>query len=105
MKLINFAVQALIVDSICVVALAQTWKAPQDSARKQAARSSDSLPDYKEPNLPIERRVGDLLDRMTLQEKARQLDLYSGAKALVDKRCDPTHAAPDACPAQKLRKP
>jgi beta-glucosidase len=96
MKLINFAVQALIVVSICVVALAQTWKAPQDSARKQAARSSDSLPDYKEPNLPIERRVGDLLDRMTLQEKVRQLDLYSGAKALVDKRCDPTHAAPDA---------
>jgi beta-glucosidase len=33
---------------------------------------------------------------MTLEEKARQLDLYSGATALVDKHTDSTHAAPDA---------
>jgi len=33
---------------------------------------------------------------MTLEEKARQLDLYSGAKALVNRRLDDTHAAPDA---------
>src|SRR5580704_9321372 len=32
---------------------------------------------------------------MTLEEKARQLDMYQGA-ALVDKKVDDTHAAPDA---------
>ncbi|HEY6491464.1 MAG TPA: glycoside hydrolase family 3 N-terminal domain-containing protein [Terracidiphilus sp.] len=38
----------------------------------------------------------DLLARMTIEEKARQLDLYSGATALVDKHRDDTHAAADA---------
>jgi beta-glucosidase len=33
---------------------------------------------------------------MTLEEKVRQLDLYSGATALLDKHTDSTHAAPDA---------
>ena len=33
---------------------------------------------------------------MTTTEKVRQLDLYAGAKALVDKQRDETHAAPDA---------
>jgi beta-glucosidase len=33
---------------------------------------------------------------MTLEEKVRQLDLYSGATALVDRHTDSTHAAPDA---------
>ena len=34
--------------------------------------------------------------RMTLEEKVRQLDMYSGAKDLMDRRIDSTHAAPDA---------
>ncbi len=33
---------------------------------------------------------------MTLEEKVRQLDLYSGAKSLVDKSKDSTHATADA---------
>ena len=33
---------------------------------------------------------------MTVEEKVRQLDLYSGATALVNKQKNPTHAAPDA---------
>ena len=33
---------------------------------------------------------------MTLAEKVRQLDLYSGAKDLVDAHSDATHAAPNA---------
>ncbi|HUN86733.1 MAG TPA: glycoside hydrolase family 3 N-terminal domain-containing protein [Terracidiphilus sp.] len=33
---------------------------------------------------------------MTVEEKARQLDLYSGATALVDKHYDDTHATRDA---------
>jgi beta-glucosidase len=35
--------------------------------------------------LPIDQRVADLLGRMTVEEKVRQLDLYSGATALVDR--------------------
>ncbi|HVH85524.1 MAG TPA: glycoside hydrolase family 3 N-terminal domain-containing protein, partial [Terriglobales bacterium] len=46
--------------------------------------------------MPIGLRVSDLLSRMTLEEKVRQLDLYSGARALVDKRSDSTHATGDA---------
>ena len=44
----------------------------------------------------MERRLDDLMRRMTPAEKARQLDLYSGAKALVDKQTDETHAAQGA---------
>jgi beta-glucosidase len=51
---------------------------------------------YQRIDVPIEARVQDLLGRMTLEEKARQLDLYSGAMTLVDKHLDETHAAHDA---------
>jgi beta-glucosidase len=40
--------------------------------------------------------VRDLLNRMTLEEKARQLDMYAGVPDLVDKYLDKTHAAPNA---------
>ena len=33
----------------------------------------DNRPDYKNPSLPVERRVADLLSRMTLEEKIAQL--------------------------------
>src|SRR5919198_1284034 len=36
-------------------------------------RSQERTPDYKNPRLPVERRVADLLGRMTLEEKAAQL--------------------------------
>lgn len=51
---------------------------------------------YKQPGVPTEQRVQDLLSRMTLEEKVRQLDLYSGATALVDVHTDGTHAAATA---------
>jgi beta-glucosidase len=51
---------------------------------------------YRQKDLPIERRVVDLLSRMTVEEKVRQLDLYSGATALVDQHTDSTHAATQA---------
>ena len=51
---------------------------------------------YEQENAPIEQRVNDLLSRMTLEEKVRQLDLYSGATALVDQHTDDTHAAQTA---------
>ncbi|HEX3661689.1 MAG TPA: glycoside hydrolase family 3 N-terminal domain-containing protein [Acidobacteriaceae bacterium] len=36
------------------------------------------------------------MQRMTLAEKVRQLDMYSGAKDLMSQQTDATHAAPDA---------
>ena len=51
---------------------------------------------YQQSSAPIERRLDDLLGRMTLEEKARQLDLYSGAKDLVSAHSDDTHATADA---------
>src|SRR5688572_4142950 len=35
--------------------------------------SQEKLPDYKNPRLPVERRVADLVSRMTLEEKVAQL--------------------------------
>ncbi|HEV2328196.1 MAG TPA: glycoside hydrolase family 3 N-terminal domain-containing protein [Verrucomicrobiae bacterium] len=54
--------------------------------------------DYQNPNLPVDERVRDLLGRMTLEEKARQLDMYFGAQDFLtkDQTIDRTHARPDA---------
>jgi beta-glucosidase len=38
---------------------------------------------YKQSRLPVEDRVRDLLSRMTVEEKARQLDMYRGVSASV----------------------
>jgi len=51
---------------------------------------------YRQVDAPVERRVDDLLRRMTLEEKARQLDMYSGATTIVSGHTDETHAAVDA---------
>jgi beta-glucosidase len=72
----------------------QTYLAPAQAQQHPSATDSQAL--YRQSDAPIERRVEDLLRRMTLEEKVRQLDLYSGATALVDKQSDSTHAAPDA---------
>jgi beta-glucosidase len=37
------------------------------------ARSQEQIPAYKNPRLPVEQRVADLLSRMTLEEKIAQL--------------------------------
>jgi len=63
---------------------------------QESASVTDSHALYKQPGVPIEPRVQDLLSRMTLEEKVRQLDLYSGATALVDVHTDGTHAAATA---------
>jgi beta-glucosidase len=51
---------------------------------------------YRQAGAPVERRVDDLLGRMTLAEKVRQLDMYSGATAIMSAHTDNTHAASDA---------
>jgi beta-glucosidase len=60
---------------------------------------TDATPAYKRADLPVDERVGDLLGRMTLEEKVRQLDMYYGCQDLVDKKQtidNHTHAKPDA---------
>ena len=37
-------------------------------------------PAFRNPQIPIDDRVKDLLGRMSLEEKARQLDMYTGAR-------------------------
>ena len=40
--------------------------------------AQNAQPDYKNSSLPISVRVKDLVSRMTLKEKVRQMDMYSG---------------------------
>ena len=63
------------------------------------SRAQDSGPAYKNPNLPIDQRVQDLLGRMSIEEKVRQLDMYSGSSDLLTDdqlRDHHTHAKTDA---------
>ncbi len=43
------------------------------AGHRSKAQSQDGQPDYRNPNLPVERRVADLLSRMTMEEKVAQL--------------------------------
>jgi len=38
-----------------------------------------------DPNLAVDTRVADLIGRMTVEEKARQLDMYFGCEELLDR--------------------
>ncbi len=63
---------------------------------QQAAQDADANALYKRRGAPIEQRIDDLLQRMTLEEKARQLDLYAAAGTLEDKHTGKDHVALDA---------
>jgi len=52
-------------------------------------------PLYKDASASIDARVDDLIRRMTVPEKARQLDMYAGT-AFVSRKLDNTHTAKDA---------
>lgn len=60
------------------------------------AQSTAQAPLYKQSDAPVQARIDDLMRRMTLEEKARQLDMYSSAREIVDKHTDDTHAALNA---------
>src|SRR5947208_7479879 len=50
-----------------------------------AQARQDRVP-YRDPSLPIERRVDDLLGRMTLEEKVGQIvSLWQGKRAITDR--------------------
>jgi beta-glucosidase len=46
--------------------------------------AQENLPAYKNPRLPVERRVADLLSRMTLEEKIAQLTCLWGTRPQVN---------------------
>ena len=48
------------------------------------SNSQVQVPDYKNPRLPVERRVADLLSRMTLEEKVAQLICLWGSRPQVN---------------------
>jgi beta-glucosidase len=51
---------------------------------------------YRQQDAPVGSRVENLLRRMTVEEKVRQLDFYAGATDLMSSHSDKTHAGPDA---------
>lgn len=61
-------------------------------AQKVPAVSGPAI--WKNSREPVQTRVEDLLRRMSLAEKVRQLDLYAGASSLLaeSQRIDDTHA-------------
>lgn len=66
------------------------------SGAQQSNPPAQKPPLYRNASAPIEERVDDLLGRMTLQEKVRQLDMYAGATSIMSRYADKTHAAADA---------
>ena len=50
--------------------------------------SQENRPDYKNPRLPVDRRVADLLSRMTLEEKVAQLTCLWANRPQVNPQTD-----------------
>ena len=51
--------------------------------KREEPKPIESLPLYRDPYLPIEQRVSDLLGRMTLEEKLAQLTVFGQIDAMV----------------------
>lgn len=51
-----------------------------------AITSADKLPIYKDKSYTVDQRVADLLKRMTLEEKASQLDMLSAREIVIDEK-------------------
>ncbi len=55
---------------------------------KTNSRSQTAVPDYKNPRLPVEQRVADLLGRLTLEEKVAQLTCLWAGRPQVGPQTD-----------------
>ncbi len=62
--------------------------------------AQDNQPDYKNPRLPVDRRVADLLSRMTLEEKVAQLVCLWGNRPQVNPQTDFATDRGDFSPAK-----
>ena len=67
---------------LCVVAMLLAGQGSRGFAQQPAVAVPANAP-YKQSRLPVEDRVRDLLSRMTVEEKARQLDMYRGVSPSV----------------------
>ena len=83
---------AVAILSLCLCFSCGVRTAP--AQQPQAAVDAHAL--YRQPGVPIEQRIDDLMRRMTVEEKARQLDLFAAAGTLEDKHSGKDHVAPDA---------
>ncbi len=58
-----------LIKPLCAAVVVAAWAGmPVRDTRSQVA-----VPDYKNPNLPVDQRVNDLVNRMTIEEKVAQL--------------------------------
>ena len=64
----------------CAALLCAVLAAASPFMDAPAGRSQERTPDYRNPGLPVERRVDDLVRRMTLEEKVSQM--MNGARAV-----------------------
>ena len=62
--------------------------------------SQEKVPDYKNPRLPVERRVADLVSRMTLEEKVAQLTCLWANRPQVNPQTDFATDRGDFSPAK-----
>ncbi len=73
---------------IAAVSLGLAWAAAslasRDSIGPPSEEQTADLPDYRNPQLPVERRVADLLSRMTLEEKVAQTHALWQSKRLIE---------------------
>lgn len=72
------------------------WLSFPSAMAQQGKPENDLRPLYRQASAPVENRIDDLLRRLTLDEKARQLDLYAAAGTLEDKHTGKDHVAADA---------
>ena len=62
---------------LCAAVILSASSATLAGAQQPSTAAPSDAP-YKQSTLPIEDRIRDLLSRMTVEEKARQLDMYRG---------------------------
>src|ERR1051326_1191926 len=79
---------------IILVALAAMLSSIPAAATKSAAQNAE--PAYRDPRLPVEQRVADLLSRMTLEEKVAQLESVWVTNQVKQLMNDRGEFAPDA---------
>lgn len=85
--------RARVIALVCT-SLALTFVVPRSADTRQRT------PDYRNARLPVERRVADLLGRMTLEEKVAQLVCLWGARPQVGPQTDFSADRGDFSPQQ-----